>query len=267
MSTVDLTTLHWGEPHAGGADARPTALLLHGLPSAAGTWWRVADALADRGWAVTAPDLRGHGASPRTVRYRLEDYAADVARLTPAGRGSSGGAPWNLVIGHSLGGAVAVVAAHAHPEWARALLLLDPVLTVAPEEADGLVAELLPDLEALDAAALHRAHPRWHVEDAVQKVNAARVVSPYTVERTIRDNPDWALVETVAGLPVRVRVLAADPALGATFTAATGERLAREAADFGFRVLQGVSHSVHREDVDAVVAAAEEAVAELPEIA
>ncbi|MGA1838917.1 alpha/beta fold hydrolase [Herbiconiux sp. 11R-BC] len=248
---VTLHTLHWGPPpttDAHGPDARPIALLLHGLPSAAGTWWQVASGLAAAGWSVTAPDLRGHGASPRTTRYALDDYAADVAALVPAA-----GRRWDVVVGHSLGGAVATVAAGAHPDWTSALLLLDPVFAVPEGAVPGLLAELLADLEALDPAALLREHPRWHSEDAVQKVAAARVASPYLIERTVLDNERWQLEPVAAALRPRVHVLAADPQLGASFTVEEGERLARANPRFRYSVVAGSGHSVQRDDPRRVV--------------
>jgi pimeloyl-ACP methyl ester carboxylesterase len=245
---VRLSTLHWGNP-----DARPTALLLHGLPSAAGTWWQVASALAAEGWSVTAPDLRGHGASPRVTRYALSDYAGDVAQLTP-----HDGGPWDVVIGHSLGGAVATLTAEAHPDWARSLLLLDPVFAVPESEFDAVLADVLGDLDHLDAAALLREHPRWHTEDAVQKVNAARVVSPFVVERTVHDNSAWHLEPVAARIrpQVTVRVLGADPALGASFTPEEGERLTRPDASFSYAAVEGAGHSIQRDDPGRVVAEA-----------
>ncbi len=256
-------------------------LLLHGLTSAAGTWWRIASGLADAGYSVTAPDLRGHGASPRTERYRLAAYAADVAALRPdgpgpgvpgagsAGSGDSGSGglgadrPWDLVIGHSLGAAVAVKVAESHPGWSRALLLLDPVLTVTENEHDGLLADLLGDLQQLDPEALLQANPRWDIEDAVQKVNAVRLVSPRVVESTVLDNPDWQLEDAVerVSAAIRVRALAADPARRASFTAETGERLTAGHPSFDYAVVPDAGHSVHRDDPARVLA---EALALLP---
>jgi pimeloyl-ACP methyl ester carboxylesterase len=37
------------------------ALLLHGLGSSGASWWRIAEALAEREFQVCAPDLRGPG--------------------------------------------------------------------------------------------------------------------------------------------------------------------------------------------------------------
>ncbi|MCS5720998.1 alpha/beta hydrolase [Herbiconiux sp. CPCC 203407] len=263
---VELATLRWGE-HTSQA---PAVLLLHGIPSAAGTWWRVASLLAEQGCAVTAADLRGHGASPRTTDYSLDGYAADVVRLRPGAgtdemaAGTTGGErPWDLVIGHSLGGAVSVVAAAAAPRWARTLLLLDPVIAVDHEEADDLVADLLGDLEELDPAELLRRHPRWHAEDAVQKVLAARVVSPFVVERTVLDNTTsgpaagrWQLDQSLAALAPRVHVLAADPECGAIFSPQQGAALTAATADATVQTVVGAGHSVHRDAPGIVVAAA-----------
>ena len=54
---VALATTVWG-------NGPRRAMLLHGLTSAATTWWRVGPALAALGFTVVAPDLRGHGKSP-----------------------------------------------------------------------------------------------------------------------------------------------------------------------------------------------------------
>ena len=67
---MDLNEHRWGA--AGGR----RVLLLHGLQSSGATWWRIASALAEAGADVTAPDLRGHGASPRGERYRSATTSA-----------------------------------------------------------------------------------------------------------------------------------------------------------------------------------------------
>jgi pimeloyl-ACP methyl ester carboxylesterase len=163
---VRLSTLRWGNP-----DARPAALLLHGLTSAAGTWWRVASDLAAAGWSVTAPDLRGHGASPRTTRYALHDYAADVAALRPEGGGA-----WDLVVGHSLGGAITTAVAEADPRWTASAVLLDPVLDLPQSQRDAVLADLLGELGQLDAAALLREHS-LHRDDPDRVVAEALAVA------------------------------------------------------------------------------------------
>lgn len=97
------------------------ALLVHGLSSDSTSWWWLTEELEADGWDVTTIDLRGHGSAPHPGRYRLEDYAADLPSA-PSGT-------WDLVVGHSLGGAAAVVAAQ-RAGFTRRLALLDPVVDV-----------------------------------------------------------------------------------------------------------------------------------------
>ena len=84
----------------GGAGRR--ALLLHGSTSSSATWWQVGPALAEAGWRVKAPDLLGHGASPRAGRALTPEVAAGWVARELADR------PLDLVVGHSFGAAVAL---------------------------------------------------------------------------------------------------------------------------------------------------------------
>ena len=67
-------------------------------------------------WHVYAPDLRGHGASSWTPgRYRLWDYAADMVSLLERVIGEPA-----VIVGHSLGGEVAIIVASERPDLVRA---------------------------------------------------------------------------------------------------------------------------------------------------
>src|SRR5258708_20035786 len=82
------------EVHEWGTGDR-TALLIHGLFADDENWDRVGPALAERGSRVIAPDLRGHGASPRGA-YSPELWAADLVESLPKNA--------DLALGHSLAG-------------------------------------------------------------------------------------------------------------------------------------------------------------------
>ena len=59
-----------------GAPDRPCVLLLHGFPELAYSWRKIMPPLADAGYHVIAPDLRGYG---RTTGWHADyDFEADL---------------------------------------------------------------------------------------------------------------------------------------------------------------------------------------------
>ena len=100
-------------------------LLVHGICHGAWCWQpNYAPYLAGLGYDVHAVSLRGHGGSAgHSVlhRYRLQDYVDDVVE-TAASLPSP-----PIVIGHSMGGAIAQVVAIDHPTAVRAAVLLAPL--------------------------------------------------------------------------------------------------------------------------------------------
>lgn len=98
-------------------------VLLHGFPECAATWSAVAPRLADAGYRVVAPDLRGYGGSdrPKDVDdYGVEHLAADVAGLVRAM-----GAERAHVVGHDWGAPIAWWTAMLHPEVVEKLGILN----------------------------------------------------------------------------------------------------------------------------------------------
>lgn len=98
----------------------PPVVLLHGLLGAAQNFGAVQKALAGQGWRVIALDLRNHGASPHAASMTYPEMAADVAETLAA----LGAAP-AAVIGHSMGGKVAMALALSRPELVARLLVAD----------------------------------------------------------------------------------------------------------------------------------------------
>ncbi|WP_374562562.1 alpha/beta fold hydrolase [Ideonella sp.] len=124
-SGLSLNLLRW--PAAEGSTA-PPALLVHGLGDCAWVWQGVAPALAEKR-EVLAVDLRGHGGSPHVAPsdYQVREMAADLSALVEVL-----GLRKPLLIGHSLGAAVAIQACAAAPERYAALALVDYATEVAP---------------------------------------------------------------------------------------------------------------------------------------
>ena len=226
----------------------PRVLLIHGLSSAGPVWRRVGEELAAAGHSSLAPDLRGHGASPRGTRYRIEDYTADVLHSC---RG-----PWDLVVGHSLGGAVAVFAQEAVPRFAARLLLIDPAIDVDADVAFAIRDQVI--LEAADPPTpqqLLAAQPGWHLQDAVDKNAALKATSPEVLSATVRESQPWDWGSRLVALSIPVHILGADPELEPLFTEATYRELAAEKSDLTFAVVPGAGHSIYRDDPDATIAA------------
>ncbi len=97
----------------------PPLVILHGLFGSARNWATVAKRLA-AARRVLALDLRNHGASPRTPGMDYPDMAQDVARFVASRRLGP-----VEVIGHSMGGKVAMCLALAEPALVRCLIVVD----------------------------------------------------------------------------------------------------------------------------------------------
>jgi pimeloyl-ACP methyl ester carboxylesterase len=102
-----------------GAD-RPTVMLLHGWMATADLNWVGAyRELIDAGYRVLAIDHRGHGRGLRPlVRFRLTDCAADAAGVLR----TLGAAP-AIVVGYSMGGAIAQLVTREHPDVVSGVIL------------------------------------------------------------------------------------------------------------------------------------------------
>ena len=102
------------------AGAGPPLLLIHGLGSSARDWEFQVPASAPA-FQVIAADLRGHGRSSKPRgRYRIPQFADDMAALLRA----LGTAPAH-VIGLSLGGMVALELALRCPDLVRSLVIIN----------------------------------------------------------------------------------------------------------------------------------------------
>jgi pimeloyl-ACP methyl ester carboxylesterase len=106
--------------HAAEVGHGPLVLLLHGFPQFWWTWRTQLTAVAEAGFHVVAPDLRGYGASDKPPRgYDLPTLSADVAALVRAL-----GEQDAVVVGHDWGGLLAWTTAALHPRSVRRLVVL-----------------------------------------------------------------------------------------------------------------------------------------------
>jgi len=132
--TLHGHTVTWRE--VGASDAAEVVVLLHGIAGSSATWEPVLAGLAARGCLVLAPDLLGHGesAKPRGD-YSLGAYASGVRDLLQAL-----GHDRVTIVGHSLGGGIAMQFAYQFPERVARLVLVG---------SGGLGREVTPFLRAV----------------------------------------------------------------------------------------------------------------------
>lgn len=238
MSTpVILPTLSWGAFHS-----PRRALLVHGLGSNGALMWRFGVELAALGWHATAVDLRGHGTAPRALDYTLAAYAADLVECRP----DADAAPWDLVIGHSLGGAAAVLAAAAEPEWARRLVLIDPAIVLTSAQREDVRQGQLAQLADPSAEAVRAEHPTWHPQDVELKVQSTLQVSAWAIDQTMAQNPVWDVRSAVGTLPIPVHIIAGDPDVYALVEGELAESLTAHLS-VTLSVVTGAGHSPHRD--------------------
>ncbi|MEX2247364.1 MAG: alpha/beta hydrolase [Dehalococcoidia bacterium] len=104
-----------------GDEAHPPLLLIHGNRDHARTWDRVAAQLRDD-YCVYAVDLRGHGDSQWAVggQYSLPEFVLDVAML-----GQALDRYPLTIIGHSLGGAVALEYSGVFPQHVQQVVAIE----------------------------------------------------------------------------------------------------------------------------------------------
>ena len=102
----------------GAAPAKPTLVFLHGIGGRASSWAAIQQACAQAGYASVAWDMPGYGDSPMIEPCTFDDLADALAALMDAQ-----GLQQAVLVGHSLGGMVALQMWARHPERVAGLVL------------------------------------------------------------------------------------------------------------------------------------------------
>lgn len=147
----------------------PLVVCVHGYLDTGRSFDEVARVL-DGDARVLAVDLRGHGGSARVGpggSYHLLDHVKDIARLLPLVDVELGEVA--ALVGHSMGGNVALLVAGCVPERVRRLLLVDS-LGPPSEPADAQPARIGAMLRALGQDKAFRAAAS--LDDALDRIQA-----------------------------------------------------------------------------------------------
>src|ERR671939_347616 len=135
------------------ADPKRLVVLVHGYGEHIGRYEHVAEALAARGSTVVGPDHVGHGrsAGERALVESFEPIVDDVRGVVQAERGELP----VVMVGHSMGGLIAIRYAQRHRGDLAGLVLSGPAVGLGPVMQQWLAAPELPS-DPLDATALSR---------------------------------------------------------------------------------------------------------------
>lgn len=153
---------------------RPAILLLHGFPELAFSWRRIMPTLAEAGYHVFAPDLRGYGRTlgwgPVTYDDDLKDFRLlNTVRDALGILRAMGHETAAAVVGHDYGSSVAAWSALVRPDVFKSCVLMSapfdgpPDLPVVKGQGGAETSPACPDIhEAMAALARPRKHYHWY---------------------------------------------------------------------------------------------------------
>lgn len=184
--------------------SKPPLILLHGLTASGACWTPLARALQGE-YDVVMPDARGHGTSSAPAKgYRYEDHANDVIGLI-----QRLGLAAPVLLGHSMGGMTAVLAASRITAVIRALILADPTFLSPERQRDVHTSDVvaqqrrLLNLDKKEVLAQARArHPQRRPE-FIELVTEARLTTRLAAfEVLVPPNPEYRRLISTIDVPM-----------------------------------------------------------------
>jgi pimeloyl-ACP methyl ester carboxylesterase len=236
VSSADGVPIAFEERGSG----EPTLVFVHGWCGDRALWRATAEALAPR-YRTLALDLAGHGSSGAgREHWTLSSLADDVVAVTTAA-----GADDVILIGHSMGGPVALLAASRLAPRVRGVIgvdcLHDADFSYPPGFLEGVAAGLEADFPRALEASFHGvvspgASPElldWICSRALRTDRAAAL-------GLLRGLEGFELAQALQGAGVPVRVINAAPSGNAGLPTAVEKN--RRLADFDALLLEDPGH-------------------------
>lgn len=162
---------------------RARMLISHGLGEHAGRYGNVIERVVPKGISVWASDLRGHGRSGgnRGHVIKFDQYVADLRATVALARSDLPAAMPCFLLGHSLGGLIALAFALQHPDLFDGLVVSSPCL--------GMVIKVPPVKKALGSF-MSRVWPGLSMGNELDAAHISRdtaVVSAYESDPLVHD--------------------------------------------------------------------------------
>lgn len=249
---------------AEGADDAPPVLILHGLYGSGRNWRSVARALAPERRVFTV-DLRNHGASPWKEAMGYLEMADDVRRLI-----QRQGLQRPALVGHSMGGKVAMAVALMYPDEIARPVVVD-IAPVAYADRVSMFAEAMRAVDTLGAASREEVRQRLS-----ERVDDAGIVGFLMQNLEVRNaHFDWRLnlgailasIGTLCDFPSALRTLRYTRTLAvisgshSDYVSADGAEFAPMFGQVELQRIDGAGHWVHADRPEAFIAALQRALA------
>ncbi|MEN9568189.1 MAG: hypothetical protein RLZZ69_3385, partial [Cyanobacteriota bacterium] len=157
-----------------GPEEGPLVLCLHGILEQGAAWSEVAIRLAQKGYRVIAPDLRGHGRSDRVGKggsYNLIDFLGDIDAIVEVLAGKA-----FILVGHSLGSVLGAIFATIRPQTIKNIVLVETILPTS-EDNDDPTTTLTNQLDSMASPPEHPVFP--DIKTAAKRLRKATpAISP-----------------------------------------------------------------------------------------
>ena len=158
-----------------GFESSPSLIILHGLLGSSDNWHSIGQRFGDR-FHTVALDARNHGRSPHSDQFNYQFMAEDVVEFMAQHRIASAS-----LMGHSMGGKTAALAALLHPELVDKLIVVD----IAPKSYQAHHDQVFNALTSLDLSAFEF---RKDIDEALASKIPEMSVRQFLMKNLARDN-------------------------------------------------------------------------------
>ncbi|MES9940450.1 MAG: alpha/beta fold hydrolase [Candidatus Thiodiazotropha sp. 6PLUC2] len=184
-----------------GDKSGPVLCLMHGLFGSSSNWMGIVRRLQND-YRIIVPDLRNHGRSPHRDEMNYPVMVEDLMQLLDTLE-----LPSLSLLGHSMGGKVAMWAALTHPERIDRLVVAD----IAPVAYGNRFTSIF---KGLDEMPLQQLQNREEADSHLSKSVVDRGVRQYLLQNLLKQEQDWVWRFNLQVLQSALPALSGFPVIG-----------------------------------------------------